>query len=217
MIIGALRKMLRVREPASDGPITRQRSGAARGDSCLMRLPCLAVQPVLETEQLLLRPFKAEDSVAFAEIYSDPEMFRFIVGAQPLDRLEAWRTLAALAGHWALRGYGQWALVEKSTNQLVGRVGLSNPDGGWGNELVWHVRRSHWGRGYASEGAQAALDWAFGSLDLDRVISVIHPDNAASIRIARKLGMTHIRDEAIGDVSAPVYGLTHTREAGPPK
>jgi RimJ/RimL family protein N-acetyltransferase len=166
------------------------------------------MQPVLETERLLLRPFAAADSGAFAEIYSDPEMFRFILDGKPLDRLEAWRTLAALVGHWVLRGYGQWAMIEKSANQLVGRVGLSNPDGGWGNELVWHVRRSHWGRGYASEGAEAAIDWAFGTLNLDSVLSVIHVDNKASLRIAQKLGMTHLRDEAICNVSVPVYGLT---------
>jgi RimJ/RimL family protein N-acetyltransferase len=113
---------------------------------------------------------------------------RYIGDGQPLARPMAWRNLAMMVGHWALRGYGLWAAEERSSGELVGRIGFWNPDGWPGFELGWMLRRAFWGKGYATEGARAALRFAFTELDQPHVISLIHPENAASIRVAERLG-----------------------------
>jgi len=105
-----------------------------------------------------------------------------------LSREDAWRSMASFLGHWALRGYGMWALEEKATGDLVGRAGFLNPEGWPGFELVWTLGRSYWGRGFATEAARRALDFAFTNLEQPRVISLIRPANAPSIRVAERLG-----------------------------
>jgi RimJ/RimL family protein N-acetyltransferase len=91
-------------------------------------------------------------------------------------------------GHWQMRGCGIWAVEAKATAELLGTLGFSDPAGWPGFELAWTLARRFWGQGYATEGARAALVHAFTVLDRDRVISLIHPANQASIRVAERLG-----------------------------
>jgi RimJ/RimL family protein N-acetyltransferase len=162
----------------------------------------------LETDRLILRPFAAADFEAYAAIHADPEVTRYLTATgSPLPRWEAWRSMAMFAGHWHLRGYGQWALEEKATGAFVGRAGLHNPDGWPGIEVGWTIGREHWGRGYATEAGRAAMGWAFDVLGLDRILSIIHPDNARSIRVAERLGLRYERDaEVMGGIKVIVYG-----------
>ena len=102
--------------------------------------------------------------------------------------LEAWRDMAIMAGHWALKGFGHWALEERDSGELVGRAGLYLPPDWPEVEVGWTVARPHWGKGYAPEAARAACEWGRRELALDHVISLIHPSNARSIRVAQKLG-----------------------------
>jgi RimJ/RimL family protein N-acetyltransferase len=145
------------------------------------------VVPTLETERLRLRPFRRSDIDAYAELNADPEVLRFD-GGKPWDRGRSWRHLAFLLGHWQLGGAGMWAVELKETGAFVGSVGFSEPEGWPGFELAWWLARRFWGHGYATESAQAALDYAFDILQKDRVISLIHPENRASIRVAERLG-----------------------------
>ena len=140
----------------------------------------------LETERLRLRPFREADLEAYAAIVADAQTMTFMGG--PRDRVRAWADIAWCLGHWTLRGYGLWAAEEKASGALVGRIGLLNPEGWPGLEVGWLVARGHWGRGLATEGGRAALAYAFEALGADHVISLIRPDNAASIRVAEKLG-----------------------------
>jgi RimJ/RimL family protein N-acetyltransferase len=160
----------------------------------------------LETERLVLRPWVAEDIDAYAALCADPEVMKFLTG-QPAPRWEAWRSMANLAGHWLLRGYGHWAVEEKATGQFVGRAGLYYPDGWPGREVGWTFARAAWGRGYATEAGRAAIGHAFDVLGWDHVISVIQPENVRSIRVAEKLGMRYERDaEVMGGTKVVVYG-----------
>lgn len=142
---------------------------------------------VLETERLKLRMFRASDFEVYESICADPEVMRFL-GGKPLNRLEAWRHMAFILGHWQLLGYGHWAVEEKATGKLVGRIGFLNPAGWPGFELGWTLSREFWGRGYATEGARRALEYGFKELDRPHVISLIHAENKASIRVAERLG-----------------------------
>ena len=93
-----------------------------------------------------------------------------------------------LVGHWFLRGYGLWGVEERSWGILLGQAGFWNPEGWPGFELGWTLRRSFWGRGYATEAARRALQFGFTELKQPHVISLIRPENAASIHMARRLG-----------------------------
>ena len=132
--------------------------------------------------------FREEDFEDYAAICADPEVMRYLADGRPLTRAEAWRQMAMILGHWQLRGYGIWAVEERASKKIIGRIGFFNPEGWPGFELGWTLGREYWGKGYASEGARRALHHAFTEMNRDHVISVIHLDNHGSIRVAERIG-----------------------------
>lgn len=144
--------------------------------------------PELETDRLRLRMFRDADTDAYAAISADPEIMRYLGDGKPMSRAMAWRHMATVIGHWHLRGCGFWAVEEKATGELVGRVGCWNPEGWPSIEVGWTVRRESWGQGFAVEAGRAAMDWAFRELDLKFLSSVIRTGNDRSVRVAEKLG-----------------------------
>ncbi len=149
--------------------------------------------PEISTERLRLRGLVASDLDAYAAMYADAEVMRFLEDGRPQPRSAAWRSMAGHLGHWALRGFGQWALVESATGEFVGRAGLWSPEGWPGLEVGWVLARPHWGRGLAREAAGAALTYAFEVIGAERVISVIAPGNDRSVRVAEGLGERYDR------------------------
>jgi RimJ/RimL family protein N-acetyltransferase len=142
--------------------------------------------PEFETERLILRPPRAEDLDGWAELMADEQAARFIGGVQP--RAGAWRSLAAMAGSWALQGFGMFSVIEKASGRWVGRVGPWRPEGWPGTEIGWGLVRSAWGKGYATEGSTAATDWAVTMLGWADLIHCIDPGNTPSARVAERLG-----------------------------
>jgi RimJ/RimL family protein N-acetyltransferase len=163
--------------------------------------------PELETERLRLRQFRETDLDAYARITGDADTMRYIARGQPFDRDEAWRSLGYLLGHWQIRGYGLWAVEEKQSGALIGRIGLYRPEGWPGLEVGWLVARDRWGEGLATEGAHAALDYAFTVLGEPRAISAIAPENAASIRVAEKLGLRYAESRRIAGRAVSIYEI----------
>jgi RimJ/RimL family protein N-acetyltransferase len=166
--------------------------------------------PVLHTERLVLRGFTAADVEPFAEIVADPEVVRFIDDGEPIDHEQTWRGIALFIGHWTLRGYGWWAAEHRDTGEFLGRIGLYNPEGWPGIEVGWLLRREAWGHGLATEGALAALDFAFDEVGADHVISLIDPANKASIRVAEKIGERFEGELLHGGKTVACYGLTRS-------
>jgi RimJ/RimL family protein N-acetyltransferase len=159
----------------------------------------------LQTERLNLRAFREADLDDYARICADPEVVRHV--GTPFSRAEAWLHIATMLGHWQLRGYGMWAVEDRAGGALIGRIGFYEPEGWPGLELGWMLARDQWGRGLATEGARAALAFAFAALRKPQVISLIRPENLASIRVAEKLGeRPQGRSQALG-VEALVYGI----------
>jgi RimJ/RimL family protein N-acetyltransferase len=165
--------------------------------------------PILETERLRMRAFRDADLDAYAAMCADPEVMRYLGTGVTLDRSESWRSMAGFLGHWALRGYGMWALEEKATGTLVGRSGFLNPEGWPGFELGWTLGRPFWGKGFASEAARRALDYAFAELGRQRVISLIRPANTPSMRVADRLGM--VRAGEVQLLGGPTFVYEATR------
>jgi RimJ/RimL family protein N-acetyltransferase len=147
------------------------------------------IVPELQTERLAMRGFREDDLDAFAAISADSKVTRWVGNPDGLSREDAWRQMAYFAGHWELRGFGQWALVERETGELVGRAGLLQPEGWPGLEVGWLVAREHWGSGYAPEAGRASMQWANEALGAGHIISLIEDANERSARVAEKLGM----------------------------
>jgi RimJ/RimL family protein N-acetyltransferase len=144
----------------------------------------------LETARLVLRLPRAEDLDAWAEMMADDETARFIGGAVP--REVSWRALMTMVGAWHANGFAMFSVVEKSSGRWVGRLGPWMPEGWPGTEVGWTIVRDCWGKGYATEGATTATDWAFDHLGWTDVIHSIDPANVASQQVARKLGSRNL-------------------------
>jgi RimJ/RimL family protein N-acetyltransferase len=162
--------------------------------------------PELRTERLLMRGWGDEDYEAFSHILAEPLVARGIGAEAGMTPGEAWRHMAQMAGHWELKGFGNWVLEEHGTGQVVGRAGLYFPTGWPGLELSWLVAREHWGKGYAPEAGRASASWAQEQLGSDHVVSVIEPSNHRSIRVAEKLGETLEGQFQYRELELLVYG-----------
>jgi RimJ/RimL family protein N-acetyltransferase len=170
--------------------------------------------PVLETERLVLRGWRDEDLDEWAVLCADDEVMRSLGREAGLRREDAWREMAAFAGHWVLKGFGHWVLEERSSGALVGRAGLFFPPGWPGLELGWTIARPCWGQGFAGEAAGAAAGWAQAELGAEHLISLIAPANERSIRVAEKLGMSEEGTTVVRGLSLVVYGSDLPLRAG---
>jgi RimJ/RimL family protein N-acetyltransferase len=163
--------------------------------------------PPLSTDRLLLRAFRDQDLNEYARICADPEVMRYLGDGKPLSRIDAWRQMAVILGHWQLRGFGVWAVEERQSGALIGRLGFWQQEGWPGFELGWVLGRDWWHKGYATEGARVALDYGFSKLGREHVISLIHPDNHASVRVAERLGERLEGETEIFGHSVLIYGI----------
>lgn len=141
---------------------------------------------MLETDRLLLRKPERADLPAWTEFLSDIEATRFIGG--PQDAYGAWRNMCLFTGAWGVQGYSNFSVIEKATGRWVGRAGAWSPPGWAGQEIGWAFSRDVWGQGYAREAAIRCLTWVFEELGWKEAVHVIHPENAASIALAKRIG-----------------------------
>jgi len=144
--------------------------------------------PELITDRLRLCALSERHFEPYASMLADEASTRFIGDGHPLDRMNAWRSMAMLLGHWVLRGYGMWAVEKRDTGEFVGRVGLHNPEGWPDLELGWMLLPDQRHNGYATEAGRACLRFVFDELQAPRAISLIRVQNAESERVARRLG-----------------------------
>jgi len=163
--------------------------------------------PILTTQRLRLRMLQQSDFEAYAAMHMVPEVTRFTTRSV-LTRMEAWRHLAIIVGHWHLRGFGMWGVEELDTGTLVGRVGFHEPDGWPDVELAWTIGRNWWGKGYATEAARRCLDYAFGEMGRDHLISMIDPENVDSIRVAERLGQKVEGEWELHGIRHLLYGIS---------
>jgi len=143
----------------------------------------------IETDRLILRVPALADLDEWSAMMQDEETAKFIGGAVP--REVSWRALMTLIGSWHALGFAMFSVIEKSSGRWVGRLGPWQPEGWPGTEIGWAIARDCWGKGYATEGAIAATDWAFDTLGWTEMIHSIAPENVASQAVAMKLGSTN--------------------------
>jgi RimJ/RimL family protein N-acetyltransferase len=162
----------------------------------------------VETARLLLRVPELVDAAALMGIIWDPEVVEHkqVTLLEPPGGLDlALKNTNDMIRQWRLRGYGQWSVIEKVTGHVIGCVGFYHPHEWPGVDLGWVLHRSRWGHGFATEAAAAALEWVWAHTQIDRIVSLIAPDDRRSMRIAAKIGERFER----ADVD-PVHGeLVH--------
>jgi RimJ/RimL family protein N-acetyltransferase len=153
-----------------------------------------AVIPRVKTPRLVLRAWRGDDLDRYAAITADPEVMRHMFTASgPLSRQQAKESMERFERHWADHGCGHWAVEERRSGVLIGRIGLlHHPD--WPEdpdnvEVGWLLDRNLWGRGLATEGGVAAVHFGFGELGLQQIISITNAANHASRRVMEKVGL----------------------------
>jgi RimJ/RimL family protein N-acetyltransferase len=162
----------------------------------------------LHTERLHLRRWLPSDRPPFAELNCDPRVVEFLPG--PLSRQESNARADRIEAHFRQHGFGLWAVEIAGVTPFAGFIGLSVPifEAPFTPciEVGWRLGAAHWNRGYATEGARAALDFGFRRLQADEIVSFTVPDNVRSRRVMEKLGMTHSANE---DFDHPLLAEGH--------
>ena len=155
------------------------------------------MQIFLETERLVLRRFTEDDVENLVELDGDPDVMRFINGGRPTTReeIESEELPAFLSYYERFAGYGFWAAVEKSTAQFVGWFHFRPPDAARPDdvELGYRLRKSVWGKGYATEGSRALIEKGFAETSAQRVFASTMVVNVASRRVMEKAGLRFVR------------------------
>jgi len=160
---------------------------------------------ILETPRLRLREFVPEDADALALILTDAETMRYYPVLFDRAGVEEW--IARSRRRYTVNGHGLWAMILKSTGELIGDCGVTVQivDGIDELEVGYHLRRDHWGQGYATEAARACRDWAFANRNADYVISLIRPENLPSCRVAERNSMSLWKEIIWRDLPHRVY------------
>jgi RimJ/RimL family protein N-acetyltransferase len=162
----------------------------------------------IETERLLLRTWRQEDADAYFKINQDPKVVEFLPG--PLTAEQTDDFISAMNNKFEKYGFTNWAAYLKDTGELIGFIGLNYIK--WKShctpavEVSWRLGSQYWGKGYATEGAKAALDYGFNKCDLKEILSFTVPNNIRSIRVMEKIGMTR---NANGDFIHPKLDPNH--------
>lgn len=181
----------------------RQAISAVTGARKAMPLPC-----ELRTERLYLRRSQTSDREPFARLNADPRVVEFLPG--PLSREESDARAERIEMHFNQHGFGLWAVEIPGVSAFAGFIGLSIPgfEAAFNPcvEIGWRLAADHWNRGYATEGARAALDFGFCWLKLPEVLSFTVPANTRSRRVMEKLGMTR---SAADDFDHPLLAPGH--------
>jgi len=170
--------------------------------------------PILDTPRLILREFSIDDVDALACVLSDPETMRFYPA--PLDQAGVEQWIARNRRRYAKDGHGLWAMISKASGELIGDCGLTiqEVDSASEVEIGYHVRRDHWGQGLAPEAARACRDFGFAHLHVQRLISLIRPENLPSRRVAEKNGMTVWKEVMRANLLHLVYSIQRETAAG---
>jgi RimJ/RimL family protein N-acetyltransferase len=166
--------------------------------------------PTLETQRLRLRPYELADFDAYAEMWADPDVVRFM-GGKPFDREQNWSRFVRHRGMWQVMGFGFFAIEEKATGHFVGEAGFQEvrrnitPPIEGTLEAGWALNSAGQGWGYATEAMTAAIGWAETTFAGRKMTAIIDPDNQPSVRVAKKLGFIELARTTYADRPIVVF------------
>lgn len=161
---------------------------------------------ILETPRLIIRKLSLNDVESLRPILGDSEVMRYsLKGA--LNEEGICEQIKKNMAHYERHGYGIWCLVLKKTLEVIGVAGLIYQiveDVPY-IELAYRLAKKHWKQGFAIEAANAIKDYAFNELDINRLISIIDPGNVASVKVAKRVGMTRVKSTKFHEFSVDIY------------
>lgn len=168
--------------------------------------------PEIETERLRLRGHALEDFMFFADLWSKPDVTKFI-GGKPRSEEETWSKFLRMIGHWQAMGFGYWAVEDKARGALIGEVGVADfkrvmsPSIKGELEAGWVLAPRAQGEGFATEAMIAVLGWAEKHQPGKAICAIIEPENVGSIKVAEKLGFTKTADTNYHGADIILYHL----------
>lgn len=166
-------------------------------------------QVIIETPRLYLYEMAEADAADFYELNADPEVMRY-TGDVPFADVEDARQLVANYRQYQLRGYGRWTMIHKQTGAFIGWCGLRYIEDWQETDIGYRLLRRFWNQGYATEAANACIEYGFNQLHLTRIIGRTHKNNFASIRVLEKLGLCFEKFyEENGEISVLFAVHTH--------
>lgn len=164
------------------------------------------MMPTVETTRLYLRMFTPDDLDDLYGILSDPDVMRYVAQGKPVSREETESALHSVIRHWERHSFGRWAVIDKASRKFIGYGGLrmliDTP------EVVYHLAKAYWGRGVATEMAQASLRYGFNEHGFDRIVAIAKPENKASIHVMEKIGMRYEMHAVYFDVDVVQYSIS---------
>lgn len=161
--------------------------------------------PQIETERLILSLPGPDDYLVLRDLVADPEVHRFLGPRAQDPTTDMFSRALRAAGSWQLYGYGLFLARERAGGAFVGQLGVFRSMRGFGKglddvaEAGWIVAREHWGKGYAREAMAGALDWFDANAGKQRIACMIEEDNAASVRLAERLGFVRYGEHVLDD------------------
>ncbi len=171
--------------------------------------------PTIQTAHLILRAWKPEDAAAWLEIVCEQGILRYFPNQTPpspeTSPEKADDYIAHHLSHWEKFGYGHWAIVEKQDGAVVGWNGLEHLPELDETEVAYLLSKRVWGRGYATEAAKAAVKFGFENAGLTKIIGLVHPQNAASVRVLEKCGLSFVDKIMIWGLEMSRYQLLRSR------
>jgi ribosomal-protein-alanine N-acetyltransferase len=173
----------------------------------------MTVIPTLTTPRLKLRPFARSDAAVWWQLLQGTEVLRYFPPTAPVTQEMAADTVARMMGHWDEHGYGLWAVELMGSGAMAGRCGLQFLAETDSIEIDYVFGQDYWGRGYATEAAQASARYAFETLGAEKLTGIAHVDNLASHRVLEKIGMKRLRAARFFGIDCFEYGLV--RESNP--
>jgi len=162
----------------------------------------------IETDRLRHRILRLADLPDLMSIVGDVEVMKYLgsEGGTPLSLEDAEDALTRMIAFWDERGFGRWAVLKKGSDRVIGLCGLrlleDTP------ELFYAFAKDYWGHGLATESARACLRYGFEELGFDRIVAAARHENAASIQVLKKIGMSYEKEINYQGVNAVCYGLT---------
>ncbi len=165
----------------------------------------------IETRQLLLRHFTPKDADALYRLYSQPELFKYMSNRKPLLWEETSVFIDALEENWKQYHFGVWAVVDKKYQELIGHCGFKFLENTEEVQIGYLLAKSYWGRGLATEAAEAALCFGFEIAKLERIVAIAKHENIASRRVMEKVGMKYEKDAYYYNNDVVYYSITNER------
>jgi ribosomal-protein-alanine N-acetyltransferase len=162
--------------------------------------------PSIETGRLRLRMVRRDDLDDLAALFADPDVVKYIGDGNPASRADAAKAVDSMTAHWQNHGFGRWIATDKLNGAFIGFGGLRSLFGT--PEVVYHLTKNNWGKGFATELGRAALRFGFEERGFDRIVAITKPPNLASIHVMEKLGMQFERHAQYYEIDVVEYSIT---------